>query len=86
MGSTSVHIPQALLEELDRSAAERGVSRNRLIVEACRQAVRGRHRWPEGFFSDERFTAAELAELRRGEQEFAHVIAAARRNRRGKPL
>ena len=32
MGSTSVQIPPSLLQEFDRSAAERGVSRNRLIV------------------------------------------------------
>jgi hypothetical protein len=86
MGSTSVHFPNALVEELDRSAAERGVSRNRLIVEACRLAVRARHRWPEGFFSNARFSAEELAELQGGADEFVAEIARKRRNRRGQPL
>jgi hypothetical protein len=86
MGSTSVHIPSSLLEELDRSAAERGVSRNRLIVEACRQMVRARHHWPEGFFANARFRAADLAELQDSADEFSAAIARARRNRRSQPL
>jgi metal-responsive CopG/Arc/MetJ family transcriptional regulator len=86
MGNTSVHIPQSLLEELDRSAAERGISRNRLIVEACQQVVRARHQWPEGFFSNARFATDELAELQGGADEFAAAIRRARRSRRRKPL
>lgn len=86
MGSTSVHIPRELLDELDRSAAERGMSRNRLIVEACRQAVRARHRWPEGFFSNARFSAEELSELQGGAEAFAAATARSRRNRRPRPL
>jgi hypothetical protein len=86
MGSTSVHFPEALLAELDHVAAERGVSRNRLIVESCRHAVRARKHWPEGFFSDARFGADELAELRGGAEEFAKTIAKSRRSRRTAPL
>lgn len=86
MGSTSVHFPQSLIEELDRSAAERGVSRNRLIVEACRQVVSARHRWPAGFFSNARFNAEELDELLRGAEEFSTAIVRARRNRRRQSL
>jgi hypothetical protein len=86
MGSTSVHIPQSLLEELDRSANERGVSRNRLIVEACRQVVSARHRWPAGFFSNSRFSVEELAELQCSANQFSTAIVRARRSRRRPPL
>ena len=39
MPNTSGHLPQALLASLDRIAAERGTSRNRLIVESCQRAA-----------------------------------------------
>lgn len=39
---TTVHIPEALLESIDRRARALGVSRNRLIVRALEQAVRER--------------------------------------------
>jgi predicted transcriptional regulator len=86
MGSTSVHFPDALLAELDHVAAERGVSRNRLIVDSCRSAVRARKHWPDGFFSNARFSSGELAELQGGAAEFAETIARSRRNRRKPPL
>ena len=86
MGSTSVHFPDALLEELDRMASERGVSRNRLIVESCRHAVGARKYWPDGFFSNARFSSGELAEMQGGAAEFAETIARSRRNRRRPPL
>ncbi len=51
MASTSVHLPDDLVAALDRLAAERGVSRNRLIVESCRRLVAGRVEWPEGYLA-----------------------------------
>ncbi len=86
MPNTSVHLPQSLLDGLDRIAAERGMSRNRLIVESCRRAVEERACWPAGLFSNDHLSDAELEELRQGEREFLEAVAAARRSRAGGPF
>lgn len=70
MASTSVHLPKGLLEKLDEIAKQRGTSRNRLIVDACRGLVeQDRGEWPDGFFADERLSPADLEELRAGASE-----------------
>lgn len=92
--NTSVHFPDDLLEALDRMAARRGVSRNRVIVESCRSAVA---LWPEGkkperkisneeFFSDRHLSRADLRLLRRGHGDFDRAMAGARRSRRTPPF
>lgn len=86
MANTSVHFPEGLLDELDRLAGERGVSRNRVIVDSCRQALRSRRQWPDGFFSNAHRTSDELRELAEGADEFARALAAARRSRRVPPF
>ena len=86
MENTSVHFPQKMLDELDRLAAERGVSRNRVIVDSCRQALGTRRQWPDGFFSNEHRTAGALREIQKGAAAFARTLAAARRNRRTPPF
>ena len=61
MPSTSVHIPIELLARLDRTAKRRRVSRNRLIVDACRSFVGAGHaEWPEGFFATDHRFARDL--------------------------
>lgn len=85
MPNTSVHFPEDILRELDRTAEARRVSRNRLIVDACRLALRAGREWPEGFFSDEHLSAPDRRELRRGAADFARVVARSRRNRKGTP-
>ncbi len=52
MANTSVHFPEGMLDELDRLAEDRGVSRNRVIVDSCRLVLRSRRQWPDGFFSN----------------------------------
>ena len=42
---TTVHIPDAILERLDARAAARGVSRNRVILEAVEAALGLRESW-----------------------------------------
>lgn len=86
MASTSVHFPEALVEELDRIARERGMSRNRLIVEACRRVIGERDVWPVGFFENEHLTPEDLRELEGRAAEFADDILAARRNLLSPPL
>lgn len=94
--NTSVHFPDDLLEALDRMAARRGVSRNRVIVESCRRAVA---QWEkpeprpekkkisrEEFFSDRHLSRADLRLLRRGHQQFDRALARSRRSRRTSPF
>ncbi len=86
MPSTSVHFPEALAEELDRVARERGISRNRLIVEACRRVVRERDQWPPGYFSNHHLSAEDLALLEGNARDFVDPIISARRSRTAPPL
>lgn len=86
MPSTNVHFPESLLEELDEFAAEKGLSRNRLIVEACRESLQKRREWPSGFFDDSRFHGEELEELRGGARAFEAELAEALRTREVSPF
>jgi hypothetical protein len=86
VASTSVHFPQALAEELDRIARDRGVSRNRLIVEACRRVIRERDQWPPGYFSNEHLSPEDLDLLERSARDFVDPIISARRSRTAPPL
>lgn len=86
MPNTSVHLPQALLASLDRIAAERVTSRNRLIVESCRRVVEERSCWPPGLFSNGHLSNAELQELREGEEDFLEAIENTRQSRTRPPF
>lgn len=86
MANTSVHLPQALLASLDRIAAERGTSRNRLIVESCRRAVEELSRWPPELFSNNHLSDADLRDLQQGEQDFRRAVDSARRSRTRPPF
>ena len=86
MPNTSVHLPQALLAGLDRIAAERGMSRNRLIVESCQRAVDELSRWPPELFSNDHLSDAELQELRESEQDFRRAVENARQSRTRPPF
>ena len=86
MASTSVHLPAAIVEHLDRIAAARGTSRNRVILQACEELI-AEHRgdWPTGFFESS-LRPEDLAELRAGGTELEGAILAARRDREVPPL
>jgi Ribbon-helix-helix protein, copG family len=47
---TSVHLPQALLDEVDRKARALQISRNQLVVRALEREVRGSADWSPDFF------------------------------------
>jgi hypothetical protein len=47
---TSVHLPQALLNEVDRKARALQISRNQLVVRALEREVRGSADWSPDFF------------------------------------
>lgn len=86
MPNTSVHFPGTMLKQLDDLATEAGVSRNRLIVEACRKTLDRRREWPEGFFDSDRFSAEDLETLRSGWADFDESIALSRRSRKAPPF
>jgi predicted transcriptional regulator len=75
---TTVHIPDALLEALDRRAKELGTSRNRLIVEAVERSLRHGSEWPAGFI--ERLKAADPDQAAAVDEMLAHIL----KNRRSK--
>ena len=87
MPSTSVHFPRGVLEEIDRRAAEEGLSRNKFIVESCRTHLEdGRSSWPSGFFSNEHLPRAALKELGESEASFEQSISDGRKNRKTAPF
>jgi len=50
--ATSVHFPRELLERVDAQAKARGVSRNRLIIDALEQALSKEDRWSPEFLAE----------------------------------
>lgn len=87
MATTSIHIPDDLLEKLDRLAADQGVSRNRLIVASCREALeRHRDRWPSGYLDGAHLDADDRRVLAEGAHEFAEAVVQARANRKEAPF
>ena len=85
MPNTSVYFPESVLSGLDRVAEERGMSRNRLIVESCRRVVEERTRWPADLFSNDHLSDAELQELQEAE-DFLETIEDARHSRTRPPF
>ena len=81
MPNTSVYFPQSGLSGLDWVAEERGMSRNRLIVESCRRGVEEQTRWPADLFSNDHLSQPDLQLLREGEDTFLDAISAARGSR-----
>lgn len=65
--ATSIHIPQSLLEAVDRKARALKMSRNRLIVRALERELTQGSDWSPGFFEHlsavEPSTAAAVDEL-----------------------
>jgi hypothetical protein len=87
MASTSVHLPNDLLERIDRLARETGRSRNRLIIEACEAFVaQAREHWPEGFFSGGELDPGDVKALQRGLAEWLKGLETSRRNRSREPF
>lgn len=60
--ATSIHIPQPLLEAVDRKARALGMSRNRLIVRALERELISGSDWSPGFFDQLKSVDADTAE------------------------
>jgi Arc/MetJ-type ribon-helix-helix transcriptional regulator len=81
MPSTTVHIPEDLLFEIDKLVKEKKTSRNRFIIEACRNALKNQEgKWPKNFF-DERLCSEDLALLTEAGFEMESAILNSRANR-----
>ncbi len=76
--ATSVHIPKALLEAVDRRARALKVSRNRLIVQALEREMTAGADWPAGFFDQ---LATADAELINAVDEMSEAIQAGRKSK-----
>ena len=86
MPSTTVHIPDPLLSKMDQIVKEKGISRNRFIVQACEQAVvNDAGEWPENFFEPD-LSIDDLKLLREGVAEMEEAIIRMRKSRRGMEL
>lgn len=82
MPSTTVHIPEAILAKIDAIVAEKGISRNRFIINACEESIKNdAGKWPGDFF-EERLNDDELSLLAEGAAEMRDVIIEHRRNRK----
>ena len=85
MPSTTIHFPPQLLERIDAVAQRQGVSRNRLVIQVCQDAVaRDAGEWSEGFFCLG-LDPTELAVLREAGAELELSIRGARHSQ-GAPL
>lgn len=63
------------------------MSRNRVIVEACRALVgEGRATWPPDFFAEDRLSRKDLQLLRSGMKGWLEGIRAARRSKKEAPF
>ena len=87
MASTSVHLPEELIERLDRLARESDKSRNQVILEACEAYLGGaREEWPDDFFSRNRLARSDVKMLQDLLEEWLETIQAGRRNRTVEPF
>ena len=83
MSSTTIHLPDDLLSRINRFVSEEGISRNKFIMEACKQALEtNAGQWPGDFF-DSDLSAADLRLLREGVKEMEMAIKQNRTNRSG---
>jgi hypothetical protein len=86
MPSTTVHIPDPLLSKVDQIVKEKGISRNRFIVQACEQAVvNDAGEWPEDFFEPD-LSMDDLKLLCEGVAEMEEAIISMRKSRKGMEL
>jgi len=77
--AANVHIPQPLLEAVDRKARTLKVSRNRLIARALEREIAPGPDWSPGFF--ERLKAVDAETIKAVDE----LLASVRQARRSKP-
>jgi hypothetical protein len=74
-----------VLKRIDTVARSRGISRNRFVIQACKQAVASDSgQWPEGFF-DVELSSEDQALINEASAELEQAVLRNRANR-GAPL
>ena len=81
--ATSIHIPKALLDAVDRKARALRISRNQLILRAIERAMAHGSDWSPGFFDRLADVDAETADA---VDEMLVAIRAARRSKRPRSI
>ncbi len=85
MANSSVYFPPDVLEELDKVAKRKKVSRNRIILEACKRFLEATSSsWPPDFFAP--LPEVEQKELEAAVIELNEAITTSRINRKGPPF
>ncbi len=86
MPSTTVHIPDELLSEIDQIVREKEIRRNRFIIQACEHALNNiAGEWSEGFFNTD-LSEEDLKILSEGVREMEQAIINKRKNRKDTAL
>jgi predicted transcriptional regulator len=80
---TTVHLPAALIQAVDRRARTLKISRNRVIIRALEREIASATEWPAGFLDALRHTDAETT---RGVDDLLTQVKAARRSKRPRRL
>jgi metal-responsive CopG/Arc/MetJ family transcriptional regulator len=81
MPSTTVHLPDKLLNKIDQIVYEIGISRNKFIIKACEEALQNSAgRWPQDFFEPD-LSVSNLRLLKEGVAEMEEAIVRMRKNR-----
>jgi len=81
VATTTIHVPDDLLRAIDRASSSLGISRNRFVLQACREALeREAGDWPEGFF-DAALEQADAQLLVEASLELDREVRSQRRNR-----
>lgn len=81
MTSTTFHIPDDFLREIDRAAQTMHVSRNRFVLQACEEALaRQAGEWPAGFF-DSSYSTEDEELLSEATRDLEKSVLARRMNR-----
>ena len=80
VATTTIHVPDDLLRDIDRAAGAAGTSRNRFVIAALREALaHSGGDWPEGFFSNR--TSADQQLLDEASADLERNVLARRANR-----
>jgi len=78
--ATSVHLPRALLEAVDRKARALRISRNQLVLRALEHDLKGGADWSPGFFERLSDIDPDTAE------DVENLLQMVRKARRSKPV
>ena len=81
MSLITIHINEKLLSRIDHLVKEKGISRNRFIIQACETALNDHAgKWPNNFFKT-KLNKDDLKLLWEASSEMEEAITGLRRNR-----